>query len=112
MGYLDILKSSKEEANHTPQEVIRAELSKKFPPDVRKIYAENLYELCSLRSASNWRIRWFSAHGDDLCEYVRYAHQRLRLMAGIDYDNIFDENIANKVRYVALLAAKKGVCFK
>jgi len=53
MDYLDILKSSKEEADHTPQEVIRAELSKKFPPDVRKIYAENLYELCSLRSASN-----------------------------------------------------------
>jgi hypothetical protein len=61
-------------------------LSKKFPPDVRKIYSKNLYEL------------W---HGDDLCEY-----------AGIDYDNIFDKNIANKVRYVALLAAKKGVRFK
>jgi hypothetical protein len=100
MGYLDILKSSKEEADHTPQEVIRAELSKKFPPDVRKIYAENLYELCSLRSASNWRIRWFSAHGDDLCDY-----------AGIDYDDTSDQNV-NKMRYVALLAAKKGVCFK
>ena len=65
MGYLDILKSSlhfvqgqaSEEADNTPQEVIRAELSKKFPLDVRKIYAENLYELCSLRSASNCSLR-------------------------------------------------------
>ena len=56
MDYLDILKSSKEEADNTPQEVIRAELSKKLEPDVRKIYNKNLYEL------------W---HGDDLCEYVR-----------------------------------------
>ena len=86
MDYLDILKSSKEEADNTPQEVIRAELNKELEPEVRKIYNENLYEL------------W---HGDDLCEY-----------AGIDYDNIFDENISNKVRYVALLAAKKGVRFK
>jgi len=85
MGVLAVLKSSKEEADHTPQEVIRAELSKKFPPDVRKIYAENLYEL------------W---HGDDLCEY-----------AGIDYDDTSDENFT-KMKYVALLAAKKGVCFK
>ncbi len=84
MDYLDILKLSKEEADNTPQEVIRAELSKKLEPDVRKIYNKNLYEL------------W---HGDDLCEY-----------AGIDYDDTSDENV-NKMRYVALLAAKKGVCF-
>jgi hypothetical protein len=32
-------------------------------------------------------------------------------MAGIDYDDISDENIT-KMRYVALLAAKKGVRFK
>ena len=84
MDYLDILKSSKEGAENTPQEVIRAELSKKLEPDVRKIYNKNFYEL------------W---HGDDLCEY-----------AGIDYDDTSDENV-NKMRYVALLAAKKGVCF-
>ena len=84
MDYLDILKSSKEEAENTPQEVIRAELSKKLEPDVRKIYNKNFYEL------------W---HGDDLCEY-----------AGIDYDDTSDENV-NKMRYVALLAAKKGACF-
>jgi hypothetical protein len=85
MGYLAILKSAKEEADNTPQEVMRAELSKKFLPDVRKIYNKNFYEL------------W---HGDDLCDY-----------AGIDYDDTSDENV-NKMRYVALLAAKKGVCFE
>ena len=85
MSSYEVLKSSKKEAENTPQKVIRAELNKELEPEVRKIYNENLYEL------------W---HGDDLCEY-----------AGIDYDDISDEN-TTKVRYVALLAAKKGVRFK
>ena len=44
MNYLDILKSSKEEAENTPQEVIRAELSKKLEPDVSSPTTKRLME--------------------------------------------------------------------
>ena len=38
MSSYEVLKSSKKEAENTPQEVIRAELNKELEPEVRKIY--------------------------------------------------------------------------
>ena len=85
MDYLETLKTVKKEVENIPREAIRAELNKELSPEIRKIYRQNLEEL------------WY---GDDICEYI-----------GIDYYDLSDENVI-KVRYIALLAAKRGVCIE
>ena len=85
MGYLKALETLIKEIENTPKEVIEAELQKDLTPEVKKCYDRNFKEL---------------VYGDDLCDYL-----------GINYYDLSAENI-NRMSYLALLAARRGVCIE